>query len=358
MKWVRNNIKNLKEYKVENNFYRIKLDANEGENIFFKDFNSVDMEFLKDINRYPDNNTEILGEEIGKYLGVKADNIIAGNGSSEIIELVMKTFIGNNDKILSFVPTFSMYSIFAKIYGGEFIGVGGQGSCTNAVIPKEDFSLNIDILIEKAKKINPKLILICNPNNPTGYLIPKESIIRLLESVESIVVVDEAYIEFAEGSMVDEIENYENLIILRTFSKALGLAGLRLGYMIANTEITNMVSKVKSPYSLNTLSQAFGIMALKNISLINTYVQNVNLEREKLYKILKEFGFKVYPSSTNFILFYSQIRDLGEKLKNDGVLIRSFSGDLENYYRVSIGSVYENNEFIKSLKEILKNEKI
>lgn len=357
MKWVRNNIKNLEEYKENKDSYRIKLDANEGENIFFKDLEDIDMGFLKDINRYPDSDTEILRKEISKYIKVNPKNIVIGNGSSEIIELAMKTFIDRDDKILSFVPTFSMYSIYASIYGGEFIGIDGQDICIETKEMRDDFSLDIDILIEKAKEINPKLILICNPNNPTGYLISKDRIKKLLENVDSIVVVDEAYIEFAEGSMVDEIENYDNLIVLRTFSKALCLAGLRLGYMVANMEIVNVINKVKSPYHLNSLSQVFGIMALENKTAINNYIGNVKLEREKLYEKLMELGIKAYPSSANFILFYSEIEDLSEKFKDDGILIRNFSGDLEDYYRVTIGSEYENSEFIKSLEVILKNEK-
>lgn len=357
MKWIRKDIANLKEYKENNSPYKIKLDANEGENLFFDNLYGLKMDFLNNINRYPDSNAEELREEVGNYIGIDKANIVAGNGSSEMIELVMKTFIDNGDKILSFVPTFSMYNIFSKIYGAEFIGIEGQVPCIKGDKIRDDFSVNIDILIEKAKEINPKLILVCNPNNPTGYLISKDEIKRLLDNTDSLVVVDEAYIEFAEGSMIDEIENYENLIVLKTLSKALGLAGIRLGYMVSNMEIINWVNKVKSPYNLNTLSQAFGLMALKKKNLIPAYVEKIKKEREKLYKQLKEIGLKVYPSSTNFIFFYSSMDDLSGKLQEKGILIRKFSGDLEGYYRVTIGNEYENEEFLKSLKGIVGYEK-
>lgn len=356
MKWIRKDIIDLQEYKENKRPCRIKLDANEGENIFFKDLKGIDMEFLKEINRYPDSDAERFKEEIGEYVGVDVENIITGNGSSEMIELVMKTFIEGGDKILSFVPTFSMYGIFSKIYGAEFIGIDGQ-SPSKTMDSQDDFSLDINLLISRAKEINPKLILVCNPNNPTGYLISKDDIKKLLENTNSLVVVDEAYIEFAEGSMEDEIKNYENLIVLRTLSKALGLAGIRLGYMIANKEIINTINRIKSPYNLNSLSQVFGIMALKKKNIISEYVENVKIKRERLYIELQEMGVKVYPSSANFIFFYSEIEDLSGKLGEDGILIRNFSGDLKNYYRVTVGNEYENNEFIKSLKEILKNEK-
>ncbi len=357
MKWMRDNIKDLKEYKLDNDPYRIKLDANEGENFLLKDLDNADMKFLNNINRYPDSSRQVLKEEIGKYVGVNPENIITGNGSSEIIELLMKTFINKGDKVLSFIPTFSMYSIFTKVYGGEFVGLEGQEFASKNIGPRDDFSLNIDLLIEKAKEINPKLILLCNPNNPTGYLIPSQAIKKLLESVDSFVIVDEAYIEFAEVSMVAELEDYQNLIVLRTFSKALGLAGLRLGYMVADVNIVKMVSKVKAPYSLNALSQAFGLMALKNKTLIHKYVENIKFEREKTFIRLKELGLKTYPSSANFILFYSQVEDLSEKLKSEGILIRDFSGYLDKYYRVTIGNKYENSQFVKSLEVVLKNEK-
>lgn len=355
MNWVRDDIKDLKEYKENTSPYKIKLDANEGENLFFNDIGDIDLDVLKEINRYPDSNAEKLRDKIGLYIGVNPDNILAGNGSSEMIELVMKTFIEKDDKILSFVPTFTMYGIFSKIYSAEFIGIEGNEELSSN--PRDDFSVDIDILIEKAKEINPKLILVCNPNNPTGDLISKDDIKKLLENTDSLVVVDEAYIEFADESMVDEIDNYKNLIILRTLSKAIGLAGIRLGYMVANTEIIGWVNKIKAPYNLNSLTQAFGIMALNKSRLIEEYIDKEKSERGRLYNELKELEVKVYPSSTNFILFYSEIEDLSEKIQNDDILIREFVGDLEGYYRVTVGSEYENNEFVKSLKEIVKDEK-
>ena len=355
MKWVRDNIRDLKKYKENISPYRIKLDANEGENLFFKNIDDIDLDVLKEINRYPDSSAEKLREKIGEYIGINPENIIAGNGSSEMIELVMKTFIDKGDKILSFVPTFAMYDIFSKIYSAEFIGIEGKSGDFST--PRDDFSVDIDILIEKAKEINPKLILVCNPNNPTGDLISSDDIEKLLKNTDALVVLDEAYIEFADVSMVDEIDKYKNLIVLRTLSKAIGLAGIRLGYMAANREIIDWVSKVKAPYSLNSLTQAFGIMAIDRRDLIEDYIKREKTEREKMYNELKALGLKVYPTSTNFILFYSEIDNLSGKTQNDGILIREFAGDLEGYYRVTVGSKDENIEFIKSLKEILKDEK-
>ncbi|NMB27881.1 MAG: histidinol-phosphate transaminase [Tissierellia bacterium] len=348
MELVKENIKKLKEYKTNKVSYRIKLDANEGKNLLFPDIQKEGISFLEgfNINLYPDNDSFLLRSEIGKYLNINPNNIIPGNGSSEMIELVMKTFIDKGDIILSFVPTFSMYSIFSQIYSGRFIGIKSN----------EDFSTNMDTLIKKAKEVNPKVIFLCNPNNPTGYLTNKDEIKRLLDNTDSIIVVDEAYMEFAEGSMVDEVLKYKNLIVLRTLSKALGLASIRLGYMVSNQDIIDIINKVKSPYNLNAISQYIGIKALKNREKILAYIEEVKKERSYLYDNLTKFPIKPYESNGNFIFFKSNVTGLAKKLEKEGILIRSFSGDLEGYYRVTVGSRWENEQFIKSLKEIFKNE--
>ncbi|WP_027626274.1 histidinol-phosphate transaminase [Clostridium lundense] len=349
MELVKESIRNLKEYVPNNLDYKIKLDANEGKNILFKDIYKEGIKFGEDfnINFYPDNETTLLREEIGKYINVNSANIIAGNGSSEMIELIIKTFVDKDEVILSFTPTFSMYSIFSKIYSTKFIGLKSN----------KDFSVNIELLINKAKEVNPKVIILCNPNNPTGYLIDKDHIKTLLENTDSIVVVDEAYIEFAGDSMVNEIGNYKNLIVLRTLSKALGLAAVRLGYMVSNEKIINIINKVRSPYNLNALTQYVGITALKNKDKIMCYVEEVKKERESLYSKLKEIGIEVFKSYGNFVFFKCEIINLKYRLAEYGILIRDFSEDLKGYFRVTVGSEYENREFIKCLKEIKENAK-
>lgn len=341
MKLVKENIENINKYEPNKKPYSIKLDANEGENIFFSDIGDE----LK-LNLYPDGDSSLLRDEIGKYLNVDPNNIVAGNGSSEMIELVMKAFIDKGDIILSFIPTFSMYHIFSQIYSAKFIGINSN----------ENFVQDVDVLIEEAKNIKPKIIFICNPNNPTGYLMNKYEIKKLLNNTDSLVVVDEAYIEFAQGSMVEYISQYENLIVLRTLSKAFGLAAIRVGYMVSNKHIIDIINKVKSPYNLNSISQYVGVKALREKEKMFQYVEEVKKERKYLYNKLKKFPIEVYPSNGNFIFFKSEVSKLDEKLNEKGILIRSFSKDLENHYRVTVGNRWENEEFIKSLKEILENE--
>lgn len=350
MEMVKNSIKNLKAYKACDLPFTVKLDANEGKNILLENVIKEGLKFDDNfnINYYPDDDASLLKEEISEYIKIKSENIIVGNGSSEMIELIIKTYVDKNEIILSPTPTFSMYSIFSQIYSTKFIGV----SCN------EDFSMDVDKLIKKANEVNPKVIIICNPNNPTGYLMSKDDIKKIIENTNSIVVVDEAYIEFTKGSVIDEIYKYENLIVLRTLSKAFGLAGIRLGYMIANTKIIEIINKVKSPYNLNSISQYIGIKALQNKDKIFDYVEEIKKEREFLYNELNKIGIKAYKSAGNFIFFNSNIENLYSKFSDKGILIRKFKEELQGYYRVSVGSKVENRIFIKNLKEIVKYEKI
>ncbi|WP_372995036.1 histidinol-phosphate transaminase [Lutispora sp.] len=350
MQSVKDSIKGLKAYSTNQVPFRIKLDANEGKNILFKDITSEGLRFGEDfyINFYPDNDAMKLREELGFYVDVNPANIMVGNGSSELIELVIKTFVDKGEAIMSFVPSFSMYSIFSQIHSARFIGVDSN----------EDFTVDIDLLIKRAKEIKPKLILLCNPNNPTGNLIEQKDVKKLLEQTDSIVVVDEAYMEFAEGSMVQEVSKYKNLIVLRTLSKALGLAAIRLGYMIACDDIIEVINCVRAPYNLNAITQYVGALALRNKDKIRGYVEEVKRERTFLCDELKKLPFKVYKSHTNFVLIKSDIKDLGERLAAQGILIRSFYGDMKQYYRITVGDRSENEELLKTLKEILKNEKV
>lgn len=311
----------------------IKLNANERSN---KNLINVmsDIEF----NRYPDNDCKDLISKLSDYLFMDKLNITVGNGSSELIELLLKSYIDPGDKVLSFTPSFVMYKSFTEIYNGKFIEVESL----------DGYVFDIDKMILSWEKNKPKIIFICNPNNPTGYLISKSEIERLLKNVDALVVVDEAYIEFSEGSMINRINEYKNLVVLRTFSKAWGLAGARLGYMISNEEIINTINLVKSPYSLNKVTQIIGIETLKLKDELYAFVSEVISEREFMYKELINSNIKVYKSNANFLYFKEDI-NLFDKLIKKNILIRTFNN---GFYRVTIGSENENLAFLKSIKEI------
>lgn len=344
MELVKKSIKNLKTYNTYNMPFNIKLDANEGKNIIFND--GFDFKEGFQFNFYPDSDSTQLRKEIGGYIGVKDSKIIVGNGSSEMIDIIMKTFIDKDEIVLSFTPTFSMYRVYSQIYSANYIEVESE----------ENLSLDINKLIKKSQEVKPKIILICNPNNPTGYQLPISDIRKLLNKTKALVVVDEAYMEFSKGSIISELDNYPNLVILRTFSKAFGLAGIRLGYIVANENQVEVINRVRAPYNLNVITQYIGIKALERRDKIKEYVKEVKIQRNRIYQVLKSMDIKVYESSANFIFFRTSVKNLAKKLADKGILIRYFSGDFNEYYRVSIGSAEENSAFIKCLKEIIDNE--
>lgn len=336
------NIKELQPYIVNPIVCSVKLDANEGNKDLFKDLlkELVDDFYL---NIYPDDSYTDLKKAISEYIGCETSNISVGNGSSELLDLCVKAFVDTDELILSLDPTFSMYCVYAKIANSRYIQLGGNN----------DFTININDVIKSIKENNPKLIIICNPNNPTGTVIEKEDILNIIKSTDNIVIVDEAYMEFSDESVVDEIENYENLVVVRTLSKAFSMAGIRTGYLLANKELIKTVEKVRPPYNLNSVSAFLAVKALEQKDKMLDYVKELKKERKKVYKSLLDMGIKVFPSGANFIFFYCNVEDLEDKLIKEDVLIRKFGGKLDNYYRVTIGTNNENNTFIEAMKKLI-----
>jgi len=335
-------VKELQPYVVNPIVCSVKLDANEGSKDLFKDLvKQLGEEFY--LNVYPDDSYIDLKKAICNYVGCKTSNICVGNGSSELLDLCIKTFVDREELILSLDPSFAMYSIYAKIFDTKYIGATSD----------DDFVINTDKVIDLIKEKDPKVTIICNPNNPTGSMIKKDDVIRIIKSTNNIVIVDEAYMEFGEESIVDEIENYKNLIVVKTLSKAFSMAGIRTGYLIACEELVNTVEKVRPPYNLNSISAFLATKALEKKDKMIAYVKGIKKEREKVYKSLLDMNIKVFPSGANFLFFHSDIKNLEDKLIREDVLIRKFGGKLDNHYRVTIGSVDENNEFIKAMKKFV-----
>ena len=335
-------VKELQPYVVNTTVCSVKLDANEGDKNLFKDL----VKELGDnfyLNVYPDDNYTDLKKAVGDYIGCKIQNISVGNGSSELLDLCVKTFVDTNELILSLDPTFSMYSIYAKIVNSRYIGAG-QGN---------DFIVDVDDVIKSIKENNPKLTIVCNPNNPTGTVIKRDKVLEIVKSTDEIVIVDEAYMEFSEESVVDEIENYKNLIVVKTLSKAFSMAGIRTGYLLANEELVKTVEKVRPPYNLNSISAFLATKALQQKDKMLVYVNQVKKEREKVYKSLLDMGIKAFPSGANFVFFYCDDKDLEDKLVKEDVLIRKFGGKLDNHYRVTIGTNKENNAFVEAMKKLV-----
>ncbi len=340
---IKESLKDIVPYKVTDKPYDIKLDANEGCNYMLNSRLN-----LNNLNpqRYPDSDAKELRENMAEYYGCKMENILVGNGSSDLLLTTINAFCKNKEKVMTFDPSFSMYGIYCKLSNIKH----------TTIKSKDNYSFSLENIINKYLIEKPKILLICNPNNPTGSYIKKSDIIKILEKVEdTIVIMDEAYIEFGGESTVDLINEYENLIIMRTLSKAFGLAGLRIGALISNENMVENLWKVKLPYNLNSASQLLANQAFQNIEIINNHIELIIEERSRLIKKLEDMDFKVYPSMTNFIMIESNIKDLASKLENKKVLIRDFNKDIKNHYRITVGSREDNNYLIKILKEV-KNE--
>ena len=335
-------VKELQPYVVNPTVCSVKLDANEGSKDLFKNLvKELGNEFY--LNVYPDDSYFDLKKAISDYVGCKVSNICVGNGSSELLDLCVKTFVDTDELLLSLDPTFSLYSIYAKIVNSRYMGAG-EGN---------DFAIDIKEVIKVIKENNPKLTIVCNPNNPTGTVIKRDKVLEIVKATDEIVIVDEAYMEFGEESVVDEIENYKNLIVVKTLSKAFSMAGIRTGYLLANEELVKTVEKVRPPYNLNSISAFLATKALQQKDKMLVYVQQIKKEREKVFNTLLDMNIKAFPSGANFIFFKSDIENLEDKLIKEDVLIRKFGGKLDNHYRVTIGTENENNEFIKAMKKFV-----
>lgn len=346
---LREEIKGFKNYEVYNIECKYKMDANE---IPFK-LPETTIENLQEIvcnanvNRYPDPVSMKLKKRLSEYCGVLPENIMVGNGSDELIHIIMNAFVDINDYVIFPVPSFSMYKVYSQIAGANRIEISLN----------DDYSYDVDKFINAIKKHNPKVTILCTPNNPTGTVISKEDIIKILKHNHGLTVVDEAYYEFYGETVVDLIKDYENLIVLRTLSKAYGLAGLRVGYLVADVETVKCLSMVKSPYNVNSISQAIALNVLES-DVVKNRVEYIKNERQYLLNELNSIqGIKIYPSNANFILIKFNNADyVYNKLIKCGILVRNFSKDpgLYGTLRITIGTREANNYLVKCLKQILQ----
>lgn len=350
---IRKNLINLKPYTCARDLYRegMFLDANE--NSFGS---TVKIPYKNELNRYPDPSCLDLKKAILKYLNLsflKIENLFVGSGSDEIIRLLINLFSGNDNEIIINEPTYGMYRVAADIVG----------TSVKVVELDENFQLDVKGLKQKISD-RTKLIFCCSPNNPTGGLLRVQDIEDLCTGFNGFVVMDEAYVEFSsQGSRCRLIEKCPNLLILRTFSKAWGLAGLRLGYMVGNNEVVTYLNKIKLPYNVNSLSQSLGIRALENVALMNEVLYRILNERRWLEVELEKLGLEVLPSEANFLMVRVKgggSADLASRIvknlaEDEKIIVRDFSSKsrLKNCFRITVGTPKQNKLLIQSLTSIL-----
>ena len=287
-------------------------------------------------NRYPDMDEVELNKAIGKHYGIDPECITCGVGSDELLDVVFRCVLEPGDKVLGFSPSFSMYQVFTELVGGTYIPVYGDSNMI----------FSVDTMIEEIKKNNPKLVLICTPNNPTGQYIEEKDVRRIIESTDALIALDLAYIDFSKNDYCKIALEYDNVITFKTFSKAMALPSIRCGYAISNRDNIDMINAVKAPYSVTTFTQLAAKIAISNFDVYKPQIEMIKTERERVYKELKELSFNVYESEANFIyvLMDDKYNDL---LLNNKVYIRKFKSGV---YRITIGSKTENDKLLEVIK--------
>ncbi len=341
---VRDNIKKLTPYSSARHEFSgaasVFLDANE---------NAFGSPLPVNYNRYPDPMQLPLKEKISQIKGVPSANIFLGNGSDEAIDLLFRIFCEpGQDNVIIFPPTYGMYEVCAEI--------------NNVAIKKVPLTaaFQLDLAAtEEAVDAHTKLIFVCSPNNPTGNSIERNDIEVLLNNFDGLVVVDEAYINYArQKTMIQELTEYPNLVILQTLSKAWGLAGLRLGMVFAGQPVIDYMNRVKYPYNINTATQQLALEALANISSVNNWTRTTVVQKDMLSEALLSLSYteKVYPSDANFILVkMKNARQVYDYLSGLGIIVRDRSKVIlcDDCLRITIGTPEENNQLMDALKKYM-----
>jgi histidinol-phosphate aminotransferase len=339
---VRMNIKKVTPYSSARDEFsgeaKIYLDANE---------NSLGSPLTKWYNRYPDPYQQELKQALSRVKGVPAVNIFLGNGSDECIDLLYRCFCEpGKDNVIICPPTYGMYEVSASI----------NDVMTRKISLLENFQLDLEG-IESAIDDNTKIIWICSPNNPTGNSIDYQDIETVLNNFNGLVVVDEAYINFSkQQSLIKELTEYPNLVVLQTLSKAWGLAALRLGIAFASADIINWLNKIKPPYNINQATQELALTALNEVGQVNAMIKEIVMMREEMAKKLEELRIveKIYPSDANFLLVrVNDAAKIYEHLLADSIVVRDRSKVrlCEGCLRITIGTKEENKKLLQRLKD-------
>ncbi len=332
----------------------IKLDAMENPYSWPRDLVDEWLERLRECqpNRYPDPSASKLKSAIRACNNLPdSGELLLGNGSDELIQILLMAVAGSNATVLAPEPTFVMYKQIARCLGIRFIGVP---------LVESDFSLDMGAMLNALKHYQPTIVFLAYPNNPTGNLFSESDILEVLESAPGIVVLDEAYAPFAESTFVPKLQLFDNLLVMRTVSK-LGLAGLRLGFLMGSRSWIEQLEKLRLPYNVNVLTQISAEFALSHYLIFEAQTQQICEDRNLLFDQLETMeGLTVYPSQANFILFRLDKADADhvfDALKGSGVLIKNMSsagGVLSDCLRVTVGTPDQNNCFIHALQKILK----
>ncbi len=346
--YLRKEILELKAYSLASHPEAVKLNQNEIALDIPGNLKAKVLERLIRVpwNRYPFAQPLELRNKISQAMSWPAEGILVTNGSNVLIQsILMATAVGG--KVLTVDPTFSLYEIEAKVLGNE----------VQKIPLGKNFSLPLDEILSVIQKDPPSVIFLANPNAPTANLFLKEDLLKLIQNSPCLVVVDEAYSQFAEYNLLQDLALYKNLVLLRTFSKAYGLGGIRMGFALAHPEIAQEISKVLLPYCVSSLNEVVVEAILEHPEIMEKRLSDIKFERAKLYQNMVSLnGVTTYPSQTNFLIF--QVMDAAkvfQALLTEGVLVRDVSSppSLPNTLRVTVGTPDENEKFLKALEKVI-----
>ncbi len=330
----------------------VRLNTNESPTAPPPEFNQQLEQLIAQVSfhRYPDRAAALLTAGVASADGVGSDMVVCANGSNEILQATLLAFAGPGATVVVAEPTYALHSHIAQLLGCEVATVGRHG----------DFTIDAQAMVEAVNAKNAAIAFVCSPNNPTGTLEPLETVERLLNETDAMVIVDEAYGQFAPRSVLDlDRALLERVIVVRTFSKTWALAGVRLGYAISSPSVIAGITQGLLPYHLSSLTQAAGLAALSTAPSMAIRVANIVEQRGVLVAQMAELPLTQWPSAANFILFSPEgfdADDLWQQLVDRGVLVRNCAGwpGLGNCLRVTVGSAEENQRFLNALREVLQ----
>lgn len=349
---VKSQVLKVPAYRLRTYEADVKLNQNENPHDFPEDLKEETFRRFRarKWSRYPDFVPDSLRSRLAKFAGWHKDGVLVGNGSNELLLATLTVLIKNRTRVAIPSPTFTVYGLISGILGAKIISIP-----LNA-----DMSYNVDRLIAKSEDSSAGVLIINTPNNPTGSALGEEDVRRILDRYSGYVILDEAYYEFCGRSGLKFLKNYPKLIITRTFSKAMGMAGLRVGYLLAHSDLAAQISKAKLPYNINQFSLTAAEVALENIGRFQPAIDAVLEERERLGRELASIkGIKVYPSEANFFLIEipTDPGALFNDLYRQGILIRDVSSYpmLSKCLRISVGTPEENNRLLSALRARMAN---
>lgn len=349
---IKPEVRGLSAYTLKHFDAEVKLDQNENPYELPAELKReiVDRVLHRPWGRYPEFVPAAVNRTLAKFTGWHEDGILVGNGSNELIQASLTVTLGPGRRLAIPQPTFTLYKLMATAL---------QAQLAELFLDSENFTFDADKLIEASR--NSDVVVVCTPNNPTGNLLERDALIAVLKNAKGLVLVDEAYHEFSGQTAFPLLSEYRNLVVLRTFSKAMAMAGLRFGYMMAHPEIAREVYKAKLPYNVNIFTLAAAETVVERHSVLSRGIANLIQERDRVFaELQKRSAVRAFPSKANFILMRTAkpARDLFDALYKQGVLVRDVSTYplLDRCLRISIGTPEENNKFLAALDQALENK--